>query len=62
MLPKKLLDKLKNRQANDALRQLSMPEDLIDFSSNDYLGFAKSELIFQKAHHHRERRRIGHYG
>lgn len=52
MLPKNLLVKLNNRQANDALRQLSLPEDLIDFSSNDYLGFAKSELIFQKVHHH----------
>jgi 8-amino-7-oxononanoate synthase len=29
---------------------LSEQNDLIDFSSNDYLGFAKSETIFDTVH------------
>jgi 8-amino-7-oxononanoate synthase len=48
--PKSLLSKLEQRQQNNALRQLSPSNDLIDFSSNDYLGFAKSELIFDTTH------------
>jgi 8-amino-7-oxononanoate synthase len=49
--PKSLLSKLEQRQQNNALRKLSPSNNLIDFSSNDYLGFAKSELIFDKTHH-----------
>ncbi|MGB5941579.1 MAG: 8-amino-7-oxononanoate synthase [Leeuwenhoekiella sp.] len=49
MLPKKLQDKLNQRQAENALRKLAATSDLIDFSSNDYLGFAKSETIFFRA-------------
>ncbi len=49
-LPKSLLSKLEQRQQNNALRQLLPSNDLIDFSSNDYLGFAKSELIFDTTH------------
>jgi len=52
MLPKKLHKKLEERKANNAIRQLGVPEDLIDFSSNDYLGFSKCETIFDKAHHY----------
>jgi 8-amino-7-oxononanoate synthase len=48
--PKSLLSKLEQRQQNNALRKLSPSNDLIDFSSNDYLGFAKSELIFDLTH------------
>lgn len=34
---------LNDREANNALRKLSLPNDnLIDFCSNDYLGFAKN--------------------
>src|SRR5690606_32701429 len=47
--PKKLQQKLKERQENNALRSLSLPENLIDFSSNDYLGFAKNPLIYEAA-------------
>jgi len=44
--PKKLQLKLKERKDNNAIRGLSISEHLIDFSSNDYLGFAKNESIY----------------
>ena len=47
--PKKLQDKIESRKANNALRQLGVQNNLIDFSSNDYLGFSKSESILNKA-------------
>lgn len=50
MLPKKLQQKLEDRKANSALRQLGTQNNLVDFSSNDYLGFAKSETIFNSSH------------
>lgn len=50
MFPKKLKQKLEERQANNALRQLGVQNNLIDFSSNDYLGFSKNEDIFNKTH------------
>ena len=43
--PLKLQDKLKDRLLSNSLRKLSEPKDLVDFSSNDYLGFAKEETI-----------------
>ena len=48
--PKSLAQKLQQREASNALRQLSVPNNLIDFASNDYLGFAKSESIFDATH------------
>ena len=48
--PKSLQQKLQQREANNALRKLSSPNDLIDFASNDYLGFAKNETIFDETH------------
>ncbi len=48
--PKKLQSKLSDRKANNALRQLGNQSNLIDFSSNDYLGFSKSETIFRHAY------------
>jgi 8-amino-7-oxononanoate synthase len=48
--PQLLLDKLKKREANHTLRYLPSEGHLIDFSSNDYLGFAKSETIFDQTH------------
>ncbi|UWX54744.1 8-amino-7-oxononanoate synthase [Maribacter litopenaei] len=47
-LPKKLKKKLDERASNGALRQLSVPSGLVDFSSNDYLGFARNEILFSK--------------
>jgi 8-amino-7-oxononanoate synthase len=49
-LPKKLTNKLIIREENNSLRKLSPQNNLVDFSSNDYLGFAKSEVIFDETH------------
>lgn len=48
--PKNLAVKLDNRKQNKALRILSQSNDLIDFASNDYIGFSKSEGIFNATH------------
>ncbi len=48
--PDKLHKKLTERKEKNALRELSLRSDLIDFSSNDYLGFSKSKEIFHNAH------------
>lgn len=49
-LPKSLLSRLDERQQDNALRKLSIQEGLVDFSSNDYLGFSASRQIFDAAH------------
>ncbi len=49
MLPKKLQNKIESRKKNNALRSLKPQSALIDFSSNDYLGFSKSNSIFKRA-------------
>ncbi len=49
-LPISLQQKLQQRQANNALRKLPVANDLTDFASNDYIGFAKNENIFHETH------------
>jgi len=49
-LPKSLQNKLQQREDQNALRKLPIANNLIDFSSNDYIGFAKSEAIFNQTH------------
>ena len=49
-LPQSLSNKLQQRKEYNSLRVLPKSNHLIDFSSNDYLGFSKSELIFNEAH------------
>jgi 8-amino-7-oxononanoate synthase len=49
-LPKSLLNKLQQREANNALRKLPINKVLIDFASNDYIGFANNETIFNETH------------
>ncbi len=48
--PKQLSDKINQRKLNQSLRKLPVSNNLIDFASNDYLGFAKSEIIFDRTH------------
>lgn len=48
--PKKLQDKLEKRTEISALRSLKAQSNKIDFSSNDYLGIAKSEAVFNASH------------
>lgn len=48
--PIALSDKLDQRMRNNALRKLTDAHAKIDFSSNDYLGFAKSAAIFHATH------------
>ena len=48
--PKSLTQKLQQREQNNALRKLPFSNNLIDFASNDYLGFAHSEEIFNQTH------------
>ena len=48
--PKNLATKLEIRKQNKALRKLAAPNYLIDFSSNDYIGFSKSKAIFEETH------------
>ena len=48
--PKSLSQKLQQREQNNALRKLPVFNNLIDFASNDYLGFARSEEIFNQTH------------
>lgn len=46
--PEKLQKKNNDRKENNSFRQLSSENNLVDFSSNDYLGFSKSESIFKR--------------
>ena len=50
MFLKKLQLKLNARNANNALRQLNTQNNLVDFSSNDYLEFSKFQVIFDNTH------------
>ena len=43
--PRKLTDRLKKRKAEGSARGLFAGEGLVDFSSNDYLAFAKEPLF-----------------
>lgn len=48
--PKSLQIKLDQRKQINALRTLPSSNNLVDFASNDYLGFSHSEEIFHKTH------------
>ncbi len=50
--PRNLATKLETRKQNNALRKLAAPNNLIDFSSNDYIGFSKNKSIFEQTHHY----------
>lgn len=48
--PAALTHKLHQRIQSNALRSLSQENALVDFSSNDYLGLAQSEVFFDATH------------
>ena len=48
--PTVLQQKINFRKESNALRNLNNSNASIDFSSNDYLGFAKNETIFDDTH------------
>ncbi|MGA9637187.1 aminotransferase class I/II-fold pyridoxal phosphate-dependent enzyme [Flavobacterium sp.] len=49
-IPQQLVTKLEKRIQSNSLRQLGSTRLPIDFSSNDYIGFSKSEAIFNETH------------
>lgn len=49
-IPKALQQKILFRKDSNAFRNLPIATNGIDFSSNDYLGFAKNEEIFETTH------------
>ncbi len=49
-LPENLNQKLENSKRINTFRKLPAFNNLIDFSSNDYIGFSKSETIFRNVH------------
>jgi len=61
-LPKNLIQKLENRKQNNSLRKLPVFNNLVDFSSNDYIGFSKSESIFKQTHAYLSENEIFHNG
>lgn len=52
MFPKKLHKKLNQRVDSKSFRNLAEQSSLIDFSSNDYLGYSKSKIIFDDTHNY----------
>lgn len=48
-LPEKLERKLEKRRLEDALRELPNSQDLIDFSSNDYLGLSRKKELAKES-------------
>lgn len=50
MFQDKLHNKLKERIEKQSLRQLGSQTNAVDFSSNDYLGFANSKTLFEETH------------
>nr|WP_315223547.1 pyridoxal phosphate-dependent aminotransferase family protein [uncultured Flavobacterium sp.] len=61
-LPENLNQKLENRKQSNALRQLPSQNNLIDFTSNDYIGFSKSETIFKQTHQYLIEKEIAQNG
>jgi 8-amino-7-oxononanoate synthase len=49
-LPENLNRKLENCKQENQFRKLPVFNNLIDFSSNDYIGFSKSETLFKHTH------------
>lgn len=61
-LPKRHLDQLKKREKNNSLRSLKLVDNLIDFSSNDYLGLTRSEKLADDIHNKSRNQKNGSGG
>ncbi len=61
-LPRKLQKKLSERDTNNALRRMYIPDGLVDFSSNDYLGLAQNKALFKSTSEILKARGIQHNG
>lgn len=48
--PDRLSAKLEARNRNLTFRNLPLSSDLIDFASNDYLGFSRNKAVFEETH------------
>lgn len=46
--PKELFHKISMRIANNSLRKLPEVVNLVDFSSNDYLGYSRNQELYEK--------------
>lgn len=60
--PQNLSNKLASRSAAHALRYLQAGNSLADFSSNDYLGFARSKTIFENTNKYLTENNLHHNG
>ncbi len=47
-IPEKLYQRLENRKTDGLLRRLAFPANLVDFCSNDYLGFSRSQELYDQ--------------
>ena len=50
--PEKLHNNLLHRRKDNSYRELYSQENLIDFSSNDYLGFSRNTAIYEAVRSH----------
>ncbi|NJW52956.1 aminotransferase class I/II-fold pyridoxal phosphate-dependent enzyme [Salinimicrobium oceani] len=48
-LPLKVVKSLEKRKTAGSFRELKFSKDAVDFSSNDYLGFARNKEIYRRA-------------
>lgn len=49
-LPENLSQRLENYKQNNSFQKLPVFNNPVDFSSDDYIGFSKSETIFRQVH------------
>ena len=56
--PKRLQDKLKDREVTDSLRSLSLEAGKVDFCSNDYLGFARNQQLNREVYQYLKEKNI----